>query len=522
MKKMNFYTKSLAFALAMIVFAPACSDLEEELFDAVTEDNFFRTEEELISALGAAYTSLYGIMSNGGFVCIQEVASDEMVVPTRGPDWGDGGVWTQLHEHTWDPENDKVIGSWNFVFNGINTCNRLIFQFTELGNPLTDPFIGELQGLRAIYYLWGLDTFGNIPISTDFTVTEPPAPSSRAEVYAFVEQELLEAIPKVTREVGGAAYGRVNEMTLRTALAKLYLNAEVYSGTPQWAKAAEQCDLIINSGSFSLEPDYFTNFAADNEGSQENIFSIPYDEVFATGFNLSMQTNHIVSGQATYQLTAQPWNGWCAVEEFVNSYEDTDLRKGQPGTEEGPSRVRGNFLWGAQWDASGTVRQIDENTALSGTDPDGPPITLRVEVNELKPNAWREAGARVAKYEFPLGTRPDMNNDFPVFRYADVLLMKAEALWRQDAGSTEALALVNQVRDRADVDPFTELTAENLLAERGREMFFELHRRTDQIRFGVWGDAWWAKAEKPECYELFPIPAVQLQSNPRLVQNECY
>jgi hypothetical protein len=100
--------------------------------------------------------------------------------------------------------------------------------------------------------------------------------------------------------------------------------------------------------------------------------------------------------------------------------------------------------------------------------------------------------------------------------------MKAEALWRQDAGSTEALALVNQVRDRADVDPFTELTAENLLAERGREMFFELHRRTDQIRFGVWGDAWWAKEEKPECYELFPIPDVQIQSNPRLVQNECY
>lgn len=522
MKNYKFFMKPLALMLCIIAFSPACNDLEEELFDTVTEDNFFRTEEELISALGAAYTSLYGIMSNGGFVCIQEVTSDEMVVPTRGPDWGDGGVWTQLHEHEWNPENDKVEGSWNFVFNGINTCNRLIFQFTELANPLTDPFIGELQGLRALFYLWGLDTFGNIPISTDFTATEPPAPSSRAEVYAFIEQELLEAIPKVTTEIGGPAYGRVNQMTLRTALAKLYLNAEVYSGTPQWAKAAEQCDLIINSGNYALEGDYFANFSADNEGSGENIFSIPYDEVFATGFNLVMQTNHIISGPATYQLTGQPWNGWCAVGEFVKSYEDTDLRKGQPGTEEGPSRVRGNFLWGAQWDAAGKVRQNDDNYLLTGEDPDGPPITLRVDVNELKPNAWREAGARVAKFEIPLGTRPDMNNDFPVFRYADVLLMKAEALWRQDPGDATALALVNQVRDRAGIDPFTELTAENLLAERGREMFFELHRRTDQIRFGVWGDSWWAKSEKPECFELFPIPDVQIQSNPRLVQNECY
>ncbi len=522
MKKINFYTRSLAFAFAMIVFAPACSDLEEELFDAVTEDNFFRTEEELISALGSAYTSLYGLMGNESLVCLQEVTSDEMVVPTRGPDWGDGGVWTQLHEHTWDPENDKVEGTWNFIFNGINTCNRLIFQFTELGNPVTDPFIGELQGLRAVYYLWALDAFGNVPISTDFTATEPPAPSSRAEVYAFVEQELLAALPQVTKDVGGAAYARVNEMTLRTALAKLYLNAEVYSGTAQWAKAVEQCNAIINSGNYALEADYFTNFASDNEGSGENIFAIPYDQVFAGGFPLAVQTNHIVSGQATYNMSAQPWNGWCAVEEFVNSYEDTDLRKGQPGTEEGPSRVRGNFLWGPQWDHTGAVRQIDENTGLSGTDPDGPPITIRVELNELKPNAWREAGARVAKFEIAPGSNENLDNDFPVFRYADVLLMKAEALWRQDAGSVEALALVNQVRDRADVDPFTELTAENLLAERGREMFFELQRRTDQIRFGVWGDAWWAKEEKPECYELFPIPDVQLQSNPRLVQNECY
>ncbi|MEL6926196.1 MAG: RagB/SusD family nutrient uptake outer membrane protein, partial [Bacteroidota bacterium] len=102
MKKFRFSIKALALAFCMIAFAPACTDLEEELFDTVTADNFFQTEEELISALGAAYTSLYSLMSNDQLACTQEVTSDAMVVPTRGPDWGDGGVWTQLHEHEWN------------------------------------------------------------------------------------------------------------------------------------------------------------------------------------------------------------------------------------------------------------------------------------------------------------------------------------------------------------------------------------------------------------------------------------
>ena len=115
-----------------------------------------------------------------------------------------------------------------------------------------------------------------------------------------------------------------------------------------------------------------------------------------------------------------------------------------------------------------------------------------------------------------------MNNDYPLMRYSDVLLMKAEALWRQNPGDSEALALVNQIRARAGVDPFTELTADNLLAERGREMFAETVRRTDLIRFGVFVDEWWEKPAQPECKELFPIPKSQTDANPNLVQNPCY
>lgn len=521
MKKYLISFKTLMLAFCMIAFMPACTDLEEEIFSDVTADNFFQTEDELISALGAAYTSLYGYMGTTSLWAAQEVSSDEMVVPTRGPDWGDGGHWVRLHQQLWTAEDPTTGTTWNFLFGGVNNCNRLIFQFEALGNPLTDPFISELKALRAIYYLWLLDVYGNVPISTDFTDTNPPATSSRAEVYAFVESELTSNLSGVSANVDGTTYGRVNQMVVQAALANLYLNAEVYKGSPEWAKAVAACDAIINSGNYSMEGDYFANFNIANEGSSEFIFAIPYDAVFAGGLNIVMQTLSYIN-QQTYSLAAQPWNGWCTLEEFYNSYEDGDLRKGQPNTEEGPFTGRGNFLVGPQWDVSGKVRLEDAGTLASGVDPDGVPYTMRAQINELFPEAWREAGARNIKYEIEVGGQPNMSNDLPIYRYTDILMMKAEALWRVDPGSSEALDLVNLVRTRAEVAPFTELTADNLLAERGREMFAELKRRTDLIRFGKFTDAWWGKDAMEECKELFPIPKSQLDANSNLVQNPCY
>ncbi len=522
MKAYIFSIKIILSLALMVTFMPGCTDLEEEIFSQVTAENFFQTEDELISALGAAYTSLYGYMGTTSLYAAQEVSSDEMVVPTRGPDWGDGGHWVRLHQHLWTAEDPTVSTTWNFLFGGVNSCNRLIFQFTELQNDLTDPFISELEGLRAIYYLWLMDLYGNVPIVTSFADADPnPPTNSRMEVYNFVESALMGALPDVPQDVTTATYGRVNAMVIQMALAKLYLNAEVYTGSPQWQKAADACQTIMESGNYNLEPDYFRNFNIDNSGSSEFILAVPYDAVFAGGLNIVMQTLSYLN-QQTYNLQAQPWNGWCTLEDFYNSYEDGDIRKGQPSTEDGPSTVRSNFLIGPQWDVTGKVRLTDAGTAASGEDPDGVPFTIRAEVNELFPEAWREAGARASKFEFEIGGRPDMNNDYPIFRYSDVLLMRAEALWRMEPGNTEALDLVNQIRTRAGTAPFDAITAENLLAERGREMFLESHRRTDLIRFGKFTEAWWAKDAQEECKELFPIPKSQTDANGNLVQNPCY
>ncbi|MEL7064851.1 MAG: RagB/SusD family nutrient uptake outer membrane protein, partial [Bacteroidota bacterium] len=314
-------------------------------------------------------------------------------------------------------------------------------------------------------------------------------------------------------------YARFTQTAADMLLTKLYLNAAVYSGTAQWAQAQTAVDRVISSGLYSLTNDYFENFNADNDnggvGTSENIFVIPYDAVNAPGFNLPQMTLHY-SSNATFDLQEQPWNGYCSLQEFYNSYEDGDARKGVSGNQQ----VRGNFLAGPQFASDGVTPLTDG--AVETADPDGENIIFTPEVNEHFPNALRQAGARVSKYEYEIGNTRHLNSDFPVFRYADALLMKAEALWQQDNGSQEALDLVNQIRTRAGVAELGSLTADELLAERGREMFYEAWRRSDLIRFGKFGDEWDFKPASAAGKELFPIPQNKINVNPNLRQNPSY
>lgn len=495
--------------LLVVVVLPfanqGCTNLDEELFSEVTADNFFQSDEEFISALGAAYTSLYGYM--GDYYGMQQVSSDETVVPTRGNDWDDGGHWRRLHQHQYTPDDPLIGGSWSFCYSGIATCNRLIFQFNQLNVEGSEVFTAELEVLRALFYYWLLDSYGNVPIVDQFDVPDDFAPStsSRSDVYNFVESEITRNLGNLSQTVDGSTYARINYYVAQAILAKLYLNAEVYTGTAQWAKAKTAADEIINSGAYSLTGSYFDNFVTENSGSSENIFMIPYDEVFAQVNNLVMRTLHYGS-QATYNLTAQPWNGYSSLQEFYNSFEDDDIRKQM-------------FIVGPQFAADG-VTPIDDSGA-EAEDPDGTPLNFTAEINELGPNALRQAGARIGKWEFANGSTQHMSNDFAIFRYSDILLVKAEVLMRE-GDQAGALDIVNQLRERAGVAGFTSLDEDTFLAERGREMAFESVRRSDLIRFGKYGEAWWEKPASEECLELFPVPRSQLDANKNLVQNDCY
>jgi starch-binding outer membrane protein, SusD/RagB family len=551
MKRTFLLIKAILMGLLVAAFNQSCTNLDEELYSEVTPDNFFKTDAEFVAALGAAYTQ-FGGYASGDVNNLQEVTTDEMVVPTRGSDWDDGGNWRRLHLHSWTFEDGASGGAWDFCFSGVNTANRLIYQFqslTESGSVDADvasAYISELQTVRGFFYWQLIDLYGNVPLVTDFA-NAPAAPPTvaRKDVYDFILADLEAAVPLLKKDVDGTTYGRMNYYAGQTLLAKMYLNAGVYVGTPQWAKVITACDEVINSGKYSLESNYFTNFNVNNSASKEFIFAIPYDHIFFTGFNLPAQTLHYGS-QFTYNLTFQPWNGFCSLEEFYNSYSDEDLRKGEVGTPTVKAVKRGNFLAGYQFNADGTPVMDD---GADGADPDGKPLNFgnfgsdAGQINELGPQAWRQSGVRIGKWEFAMGGTSDMDNDFAVFRYADVLLMKAEALWRLGR-EAEALPLVNQIRARAGLTDLASLDGPvsfdmtgpsvgggELLNEMGREMFAEHNRRQDLIRWGLWADneKWTLPFHNPQdvmksdpYLTLFPINKSKLDANPNLVQNPGY
>ena len=499
---MKRYINKILLLTVALVTGLGCADLEEELFSEVTNDNFYQTEEDFISALGVAYTNLYGIFDN--YFALQEVTSDEIIVPQRGQDWADNGAWARLHQHTYTLLDPAIGGGWTFCFQGINACNRLIETFQEAGDQVAGSakFVSELKVLRGLYYYMLLDLYGNVPIVENFTVPVDFAPTnnSRQEVFDFIEQDIKANMDALDTDLSLANYGRMTQWSARAILAKLYLNAEVYTGTARWQDAIAECDAIINSGKYSIEENYFDNFDTDNNNSLENVLAIPFDPQFAGGMTPHMRSLHYAN-QETYNLTAQPWNGFCSLQEFYDSYEDGDVRKA-------------NLLEGQQFSASGEP--------LTDPGADNAPIVFTPEVNELAPNARRDAGTRIGKFEIALGATQNLDNDYPIFRFGDIILMKAEALFRQGQTGGEALALVNQIRERASVAPLAQLTEDDLLAERGREMFAESYRRQDLIRFGKYTGEWKFKSTSPEYVTIFPIPRDQLNSNANLNQNPGY
>ena len=555
MRKSTILVKAIMLTMLFALFNQSCTNLDEDLYGEVTPDNFFNTEEEILAALGAAYTQ-FGSYASGSILNLQTNGTDEMVTPTRGSDWDDGGNWRRIHLHAWTREDGDMNGAWNFGFGGVNTANRLIYQFEVLVDAgsmdadMAAAFIAELRTIRGFFYWQLIDMYGNVPLVTDFATAEAqPATVPREDVYAWVVADLQEAVPLLPKEVDGTTYGRMNYWAGQALLAKLYLNAEVYTGTAQYAAAAAACTDIIDNGPFNLTGNYFDNFSASNTGTSEMIFAIPYDQVYYGGFSLAVQSLHYAS-QNTYNLTAQPWNGYCSMEEFYNSYEEDDLRRGDAGTLEGPAIKRGNFAAGYQYNVDGTPT-IDDGA--DANDPDGTHLNFgsigsgEPFINELGPQAYRQAGLRVTKWEIELGADPgNMNNDYAVFRLADILMMKAEALWRQSNNATDAAALllVNDVRARAGVDDLTTLDGPvsfdmagpvipggELFNEIGREMFAENSKRQALVRWGLYDDValWALPYNNPgdilvsgEHTTLFPIHRDKIDANPNLTQNPGY
>lgn len=552
----NIIKGCIVLLIGAVTLLSSCTDLTESIDNQVTSDQFFKTDQQFISALGDAYGPLSTWGSHNGWTSANEISSDEGIITQKGTDWYDGGIWIHAKHQNFQIEDAELNNAWTNMYSGVNNSNRLIYQFQSLiqsgdvDEGEAGKFISELKVVRAFYYYLLIDGWGNVPIVTSFADApeNPSQPNAdfqqgRTAVFDFIEQEVKDNIADLNPDAG-STYGRMNTWGAHMLLAKLYLNANVYRGLSDGSSeyqdylnmAVAQCDSIIDSGNFSLMSNYRDNFTANNSSSSEMIFVIPYDEVFLTGFQLDQMTLHYAS-QSTYNLNEQPWNGYAAMEEAYRRYIDPQSNPGPQGDVIGFSPTGdtttgtldnrlSNFIVGPQFDAQGN-RLTDPGA--TDADPDGPPLTFTPYIKELEPNGLRQGGARIGKFEFEQGAKSNMNNDFPIFRYADVLLMKAEALWRLNNADPEALRLVNMIRQRAGVDPFTTLDAQKLIDERGREMFWEVTRRQDLIRFQgdqgptQFNDPWKFKPNATDDHiNVFPIPRDQLEANPNLTQNPGY
>jgi hypothetical protein len=348
-----------------------------------------------------------------------------------------------------------------------------------------------------------MDMFGSVPIVTrTLQLGELPEQNSRAEVFNFVVQELNEALPDLADVAPD--YGRATKGAAYALLATVHLNAEVYSGSARLTECIQACDAIINSGRYNLMPTFNSVFALENEGptNTENIFVVA---------NVPEANVSFVRQQATLhysQIPLTPWNGFSVLADFYNRYDPDDAR-------------RAVLLVGPQFVLAG------QNAGQPAFERNGVNrLTFTVEIPTLTLTDNLESrGVRILKWPIdPSQAAENAGNDVPVFRYAHILLAKAEALLRQ-GNSGEALNLVNQVRARSfePDEPLASVDLDAILNERGFELLWEGHRRTDQIRHGRFLDAWTLKAPSDGAHRnLFPIPQIQIDANPNLQQNPGY
>jgi len=497
--------KIIAAILFSTLFTFSCTDLDEDLYDRVADNNFGNTPNEIDALVGGAYSSLRGFSdatSNAFPTCeyvffLNEVASDEATIPTRGTDWFDGGRYQDVQRHEWKADNGMILSAWRYCYAGISKVNSIIYQVDKSGlsAEAKAPIYAELKAIRAYYYYQLLDMFGNVPIVTNFEDQSLPTNSTRREVYDFVETELLAAVPHLKSNV---VYSKMTQNVAYALLARLYINSEAFIGTARWQDCIDMCQ---NIQGHTLAADFFANFATQNQTSNEIIFSIPYDSKAGTvGNYMSSMSAHYLHRFTVSATGDYPWsgNGMSAQPGVYSSFAEADKR-------------RKGMLIGDQINlATGSVIIMDS----------GEPLTYTEDIVDFT-NAKQNEGVRLAKYEMKAGEMWERDHDFVLIRYSEILMMQAECYVRLGS-PTLAAPFLEQVTSRAGTEMPATIDLDFINKELLREFTFEGTRRTTNIRFGTFFQPWWEKGSTPAYRGIFPIPATVLVTNSNLRQNPQY
>lgn len=549
--------KSIIVASVFGGLFSSCHKLDVKVTSELTPQTFPVTAAQFASVIGPVYTAFRANYSQD-YWFVQSLSTDEAILPAYGSNWYDGNKYQELHRHTWTKDNAWVNSAWNYLENIIGTVNQTIYIFKSAPDgPVKDESIAELRTMRALSFFYLMDLYGNVPLDTAYGNTTLNTNTPRAQVFSFIESELKASIPNLNPASGSVTYGKPNRYTAFALLAKMYLNAQIYTGTPRNDDCIAACDSVINSGEYALEPmsTYLQMFYPTN-GPQmkEFIFAIPYDPSTSNGYmnHARYDLNRNLGIRYLYSGSTPGGN----VDPVMNLTKGNGLVNNKPSGPEAtlpeyyanfndPNDIRDKqWLTGPQYWQDGTPIMV--STTKSGynqfyTGSDGgatytypltidPNIVLRANPTLFDVGndeiGWN-LGTRNIKFlpDYTNTTSRNQNNDVPVFRYSDIILMKAEAILRGGTptmGQT-ALSLVNMLRENRTTSPdWTSVNLDSIYTERCREFSWETWHRNDMIRFGKYEDAYGFKTDADPNRRIFPIPTVAIATNPNLKQNPGY
>ncbi len=547
MKKLLKYTILSALIIGSV---SSCHKLDVPISTQLTPDVFPQDSATFIQASGPVYVAFRGNLATEYFFQ-QCYSTDEGIMPARGGNWFDGSQNKDMHYHSWTKDNPYVASNWTWLSTTIGVANQTlsILNTTEPEGAAKQTNMAEIKMMRAIAYFMMMDNYGSVPLDTVYGDFTPHANLPRAQVFAFIENDIKNCIPSLSTTVNTTTYGRPTLYTAYALLAKMYLNAEYYTGTPRYNECIAACDNIISSGKFGLasianylQMFYPTNGPTSVGSKDEFIFAVPFNST-STGF-LGRSANYkarydvprsmgLVAAGAGYNYFNIPYTpggpASTLPEYYANFNDPNDIRNKQ-------------WLTGLQFRPDG-VTPITITTTLKGYDQTytGTDAPYTFQLN-LTPNivlrqsvplfdcgndeiAWNMGYRNIKFYPDATSTSRNQNNDIPIFRYSDIILMKAEAIQRGGTGTlgATALSLVNQLRAvRTTSVALATVTLSDIYAERNREFAWEGWHRNDMIRFGKYESSYGFKTDANTYKRIFPIPASALVLNPALVQNPGY
>ncbi|GAA4519483.1 RagB/SusD family nutrient uptake outer membrane protein [Sphingobacterium thermophilum] len=542
MKAINKMLSAVALLGSGLLFH-SCTDLTENVYSSISEDNFYNNKREVMQAALRPFTHMQAWLAptgQSGYYYHSELSADQLAWPQKGRHGYDGGDHIRLHYHTWTSNEGRLRNAWTLMWGGLGYVNNAIGDIESLDVSMIDGLteedraiiISQLKVLRAFHYIKLMDMWGNVPIVTKVADPLNPETKPRSEVFDFVLQELLDNVEKLPL-TSAENIGQVSRAAGYAMLAELYLNAEKWKGQPMWDECIAVCDKIISGqgggigGAPQLSPDLTALFSNTNSANPESLFQFQFSREAGFTFNWAGFFFGYDYMKEVLNVGYGGWNAFVVIPSAFDAFAENDLRKKEW------------FLFGPQY-------KYGTNIPVLGTEEySGKPFVL---VNSIRresegdltgPGSMTEgeenSGARFHKYKS--GTLDDPNyweNDYIIYRLTEIYFNKAEAIMRKNNGvaTAEAVELINASRKRAFTDAdwpanqytVATLTLDELLKERGREFIFEGKRRTDLIRFGKFTTAsWWDhNPSNDPNKELFPVPNNQLAINPNLVQNPGY